>query len=481
MTNPDKTSRIRDFRFRISNFKYTNRKAASRLLPFVASALAVLALPFATLAKAAAPQPALCTVKFSIEPPSAQVFIDNAPISGLPGYEADGNGGWTVSLAPGDHVAEMRADGYDTAYCPIHAVPSSADGQVIVARSMRKTTGLALLKSEPSGAEVTIDGISRGTTPCMLTDLPLGTWQATFSLPGYRDTTMQFTLRDRAPVGVDALLPSSTVTIDVTADIDGVEVKVNGLPRGTAPCTVEKIPAGDIVLEASAPGYRDFVQMARAGESERLAIAVRMEPLPAGLSVYSLPEGARVYIDDAYAGATPLDMADLTPGEHRVRVEKEGFDPMARTVALKRGDTASEEFRLKANTGKIGVTSVPDGVVVYVDGVKSGETPPSGTKDLSGLLEIEGVGEGPHTLKFIKPGYFEKTDTCTIRRGATELRHVELKRQFVPDYEVVTETGSHKGVLHSILPDAIRIETRPGIVSTYPMDKVLSHGKLGAR
>lgn len=441
------------------------------------AALLLLAAAISVTAGAAAPQPPqACRVVFSAEPAEARITVDHEPVSSLPGYAATGPGRCEARLAPGDYIVGFSAAGYAAEMAALRI--GQGDSEAAVSRTLAQVTGLALARSDPPGAEVTIDGVSRGTTPCLLADLPLGTWQATFSLPGYKPTTLQFVLRDRSPVDVSATLASDSATLEVSANIDGVEVKVNGISQGTAPCTVERVPAGDVILEASAPGYRDFVQMIKATGSERIEIAVRMEELPASLAVYSIPEGARVYLDNNYKGVAPALFESLPPGEHRIRVEKDGFDTLARTVNLTRGNESTEEFRLKANTGKISVTSVPAGVVVYVDGVKSGETPPSDVKDLSSMLEISGVAEGEHVLKFAKPGYFPKTANCTVRRGETTLQRVELQRQFIPDYEVVTATGLHKGVLVSITADSIRIETSPGVVSTYKLDKVVSHGKL---
>lgn len=434
------------------------------------------ALLFLAGAIEAAAQQQLCRVTFSVEPASARVTVDHAPASSLQGYAATAPGRCEALLPPGDYIVGFSAEDCDSEAAALHI--GQGDAEAAVSRTLAKTTGLALARSEPPGAQVTIDGVERGTTPCLLADLPLGTWQATFSLPGYKSTTLQFVLRDRTPVDVSATLASDSAALEISANIEGAEIKVNGISQGTAPCTVERVPAGDVVIEASAPGYRDFVQMLKVSGSERVAIAARMEELPASLAVYSIPEGARVYLDNNYKGTAPVLFESLQPGEHRIRVEKDGFDTLARNVTLTRGNESTEEFRLAANTGKISVTSVPAGVTIYVDGVKSGETPPSDIKDLSSMLEIAGVAEGEHTLKFAKPGYFPKTATCSVKRGETTLQRVELQRQFIPDYEVVTATGPHRGVLVSITADSIRIETSPGVVSAYQRDKVISHGKL---
>ena len=453
---------------------HERRIAGVNLLAAALAALAAVTPALAATRDGAAEPP--CRVEISVEPREAQVTVGHRPIAELPGCAAVEPGRWEARLAPGSYVVGFSAPGYDAEFAPLRI--RQGDAVAAVARSLTRTTGLVLFRSEPAGAEITIDGVSYGQTPRLVTDLPLGTWQATFSLPGHRTQTLRFTIADRTPARIEANLSPDTATLEVTADIDGVEVKVNGIPRGQAPCSVAKVPAGDFTLEAKAAGYRDYIQSGRVGEAETLAIAVRMEPLPASLKVHSLPDGARVYLDNAFSGETPFSTDTLAPGEHRVRVEKDGFDPMARTVTLDRGESSVEEFRLKSNTGALSLTSTPEGVAVFVDGVRRGETPPGESRDVSGILEIDGIPAGEHTLKFSKPGYFDKTEPCAVARGETTLHRVALTRRFIPDYEVVTESGSHKGVLVGITETAVRIETSPRVAITYPLDKVISHGPL---
>ena len=437
---------------------------------------ALVAVVMAAPVVAAVPAQPACRVEIEADPAGAEILLDHKPLADWPGAMSVEPGKWEVRLDPGDYLVGFKAEDYDPATAPLRV--RQGDARALVARTLAKTTGLALLTSDPPEAEITIDGVSFGRTPRMISDLALGTWQATFSLPSFKAQTLQFTLKDRTPVAVAAKLSSDSATLEIVANVADAEISVNGAPRGRAPCTVERIPAGEVVIEAKAHGYRDFTLKVRVGEAERLPVDVRMEPLPASLSVYSIPVGARVYIDNNYRGESSLTLDDLAPGVHRIRVEKDGFDPMARTVSLGRGDSATEEFRLRANTGKLSITSVPAGVTVFVDGVKSGETPPGEVKDLSGVLEIDSVAEGPHSLKFSKPGYYEKSAECLVRRGETTLQRIELARQFIPDYEVVTETGAHKGIFLSITPTAVRMETSPGVVSQYPILNIISHGPL---
>ncbi len=414
-----------------------------------------------------------------VPPPEGTLVVETTPPQALVSVDRveRGQSPATLRLAPGEHVVSASLDGRATARKSVRI----EDGETFtLSLDLPALTGLALVESEPAGAEVTIDGVLYGKTPCLVTDLPLGAYQASFKLGGFRETTLQLPLKDRSPVRIRADLVSNTATVNVTTPIDDadVEVKVNGVIRGVAPCVIDRIPAGDVVIEASAPGYKPYVQVAKLGEAESLDVEIRLEINPASLKVVSLPEGARVYFDNNFKGETPLSLENVEPGEHRVRVEKDGHDPLSRNVKLDRGMEATEEFRLKSNTGSLAVMTEPDGVMVFVDGVKAGETEPADTKGVSLQLDIPGLSAGTHSVKFVKPGFFERTEELEIVRGETLSKRIVLKRRFIPDYEVVTATGSHKGVLISIANGVIRIEASPGVTKTYQVGDVISHGKI---
>jgi hypothetical protein len=63
------------------------------------------------------------------------------------------------------------------------------------------------------------------------------------------------------------------------------------------------------------------------------------------LVVYTEPAGAQVTIDGAPLGATPASI-ELPPGDHRVEVSKEGFDPISRSFAVPRNRSVELSFAL---------------------------------------------------------------------------------------------------------------------------------------
>lgn len=406
------------------------------------------------------------SLSLDITPTSATVSIDRVERGQAP---------LTASLRPGNHLLEISAEGYRTERRTIKITEGENYSLSI---KMEKIFGLVLVRSEPNGAEVSIDGVTYGKTPCLISDLPLGSYQAELYLGGYRTTKVKFDIKDRIPVNAFAELISDTASINVSANVENVEIKVNGIIRGTAPCIIDRIPAGDVTIEASAKGYKPFIQKTQLSESEVLDVAIKLEIEPAKLHVVTIPDGARVYFDNTFKGESPIVLDNLEPGDHRVRIEKIGYDPQARTISLDKGADITEEFRLKSNTGKLTVTSSPEGIIIYIDGIKAGVTEASDTKGLSFPLEIDGIAEGKHELKFVKEGYITKSGPCEIKRGDNLVRRVDLERLFIPNYEVVTATGVSRGVLDSISSGRIRLETNPGVFKTFDLPTVIKHGKI---
>jgi hypothetical protein len=57
-------------------------------------------------------------------------------------------------------------------------------------------------------------------------------------------------------------------------------------------------------------------------------------------------EGARVYVDDAFIGTTPVRSGNLEAGKHRLRVEKDGYHQWRREVEVPTGTTLDLDLKL---------------------------------------------------------------------------------------------------------------------------------------
>jgi len=65
------------------------------------------------------------------------------------------------------------------------------------------------------------------------------------------------------------------------------------------------------------------------------------EPLSGTISVNSSPLHARVFIDTAYAGDAPSTFSGITPGQHQISLEMDGYVPYTGTVTVTAGNTTT--------------------------------------------------------------------------------------------------------------------------------------------
>lgn len=409
----------------------------------------------------------VAVISIETDPVGATVVIDRKTDAISP---AD------INLAPGQHLVKITQDGYDTEYKTVDL----ADGEKLSLNfKLNKTTGLLIAGSQPPGAEVKIGEVTYGTSPVLITTLPLGVYHVSYSLGGYVSKTVEVNLKDRTPVKLDTPLTSSTALLRVKCNVEAATVYIDGVQRGETPCDIDRINAGDIEFKIEANGYKPYTQKIKLAEGQEEELVINLEIQPGKLNIVSMPDKARVYVDNSFLGNSPAMIETLAPGEHRVRVECEGFDPLARNVTIEAGESKVEEFRLTANTGRVLLTTTPDGVTVILNGKEHGKTSPAGNgAQISAEYALEALAEGEHTLKFVAPGYFETERTVMVKRGNTESISVDLKRRFIPDYQVVDGAGVHTGVLKSKNAESIRLEVKKGMTQTFLLKDIKEHGPI---
>jgi hypothetical protein len=112
--------------------------------------------------------------------------------------------------------------------------------------------------------------------------------------------------------GKDITIPKGT---EITAYING------DIPLDPARFKVQaKVPADPNVMPA--------------------AVANAADPAFSSVDVKSTPDGAEITVDDKYMGSTPSTLK-LSPGDHKIKLERSGFKPWERTLSVSAGGTAN--------------------------------------------------------------------------------------------------------------------------------------------
>lgn len=396
---------------------------------------------------------------FTSQPDGANVRIDGSlrGVTPLTLYD----------LGPGKHHLRFDLTGYEG----VDDFLFLREGGVAQKNAvLSPEKGLLLVTTEPAGCDVSLDGLSFGKTPRLITSLDAkDAHRLLLQKPGYQPRQIEVKFNGRLPLVKHESLIVDSGTIEVTSDPAGAEVTVNGIVRGKTPLTVREVPKGRATVMLKKNGFADASRELSmvAGESQTLFI--RLKGIPGTMSLTSVPDGARFYVDDQPQGKAPVTLKGLKPGDYTVRAEKEGYATMTRTVTIDNGGSANEEFRLENVMGRIEVRTRPSGVQVLLDGNNLGATKSAGDddKDTSEVFAIENVMKGEHVLTLRRDGYAEIVEHPVVEDHATCTLNKKLKRLFVPDVEIVTDTGTYRGVLISNTPVGIEVEVKPGMNNTF--------------
>jgi tetratricopeptide (TPR) repeat protein len=125
------------------------------------------------------------------------------------------------------------------------------------------------------------------------------------------------------------------------------------------------------------------------------------------LEVVSEPAGATVFINGRLAGATPVSLSGMSSGQYAVRIEKNGFQPVARTLDLPTTGAKVFEKLAVSPAGSLRIDVKPRGAEVLLDGEMMGTTP----------LYIPAVPAGVHELVVRRTNFKTYSEKILVAPG----------------------------------------------------------------
>jgi len=133
-----------------------------------------------------------------------------------------------------------------------------------------------------------------------------------------------------AAVGIVFLRPGTgTLKVYVAgpggSDVKLVKVYVDGNQVcESSPCTVSNLSPGFHDVKATAEGYQPTAPKGvevKKGEQAKLDLELRVASGGTGFKVASTQQGIKLFVDGKEIGPLPQTLADLPPGEHKIRFE----------------------------------------------------------------------------------------------------------------------------------------------------------------
>lgn len=184
--------------------------------------------------------------------------------------------------------------------------------------------GSLLVRSTPAGARVFVDGHEYGKTPIAVRELLRGPHRVRVVHDGFSTEERRVVLSQSRPAQ-SMIVPLTRTRATATL--------------GSTPTTALTGAASTTSPTASAPA---------AGAGSSAALSATAGRFTGALTVESRPSAAKVYLDGALMGTTPLQLPDISAGEHAVRLEHDGYRLWTSSVRV----VAAETNRVTASLEK---------------------------------------------------------------------------------------------------------------------------------
>jgi hypothetical protein len=305
---------------------------------------------------------------------------------------------------------------------------------VVATQPIGGAEGYYDITSNPSGADVVVDGTSIGKTPATAIIMVTGTPGHTINVnkAGFEPWSQYFAGNPAEgqhitvnaelvpiPTPVPTVAPGSQKGYyKVSSDPTGGSVVFDGTNYGLTPVTITVSTTGtpDHTITVSKSGYQTWSEFYAGNPAQDQTISVFATLLPVVqtgyITVTSNPSGASAVLDNGYDQLTTTGtFSGVTTGWHNVQVSKSGYQLYSTSIEVKPGATSTIYATLTPNqqVGSISVSSYPVGASLYVDTIYQGYT-----NQIVGNL-----APGTHTVLLKKSGYKDFTQTVTVNNAQT--------------------------------------------------------------
>jgi hypothetical protein len=260
--------------------------------PRVAAAVAVIALLIAGGAGVAwvvmsrPDEPPVAAAADVRSPEPARIQVDDDAIGG--------NRGPAAAPAPDAGVATPPASPPSSSAPPARpdvaraaAVPAARGPEAGAGRDGLSVSGRVLVRSNPPGAQVLVNGEPHGSTPVAIRGLALGTHTIAVSAPGYPAWQQRVTLTAAEPSrsfdlslgdsAAAAPAPAADGALMIDSRPAGAQVWMDGALVGTTPLLVSGVGAGAHAVRIELQGYRSWSTSVQVNRGERTRVAASLE------------------------------------------------------------------------------------------------------------------------------------------------------------------------------------------------------------
>ena len=277
------------------------------------------------------------------DPPGASIVIDGVTVGQTPRLV-------THLAAKDTHNVRLRKAGYQEQLIQVRF-----DGRRPLVReeTLVLASGTVNILSDPAGAEVTVNGIVRGTTPVLVKGVPRGHAVVKFRLDGFDEEVRELAINAGDVQTLSVPLKGQPGTLRLSSVPEGARFYINDEPRGRGPLAIPGLKPGEYVVRAEMDGYGTATKTVTIDNGASASEEFRLSNVMGRIEVCTHPVGAQVWLDGRLVGMTKskdpdaeysdvLAIENVLEGEHTLVVTKEGYSDLTRHPKVKNSETSKQ-------------------------------------------------------------------------------------------------------------------------------------------
>ena len=147
--------------------------------------------------------------------------------------------------------------------------------------------------------------------------------------------------------GIALTTPITPGTLVLSSSPNETSVVVNNEYKGKTPLTLAGLEPGTYNVTFSRFGYIRFFAPVNVRSGSVLEVTATLEQETGGLAISTSPAGARVTLDGADAGISPITLTNLPAGNHTLNFSLAGYTPQEQPVNVIANQTQAVNLVLK--------------------------------------------------------------------------------------------------------------------------------------
>jgi TonB family protein len=205
------------------------------------------------------------------------------------------------------------------------------------------------IATEPADATITIGNLPPRTSPALFTNLKIGRYPVTISLPNYETANLTIVVKENetADPGV-VRLAHQTGSLELTSEPPGANYSVRSASNmfllntgglsGATPATVNDLPSGDYIVTFSHEGFQSHSETVTVTHDTPAQASWKF--VNGDVLITSTPSGATVTTSDGKVlGVTPVTLNDVEPGDVSYVLNLDGYDSATVSGKIEGGKT----------------------------------------------------------------------------------------------------------------------------------------------